>query len=91
MKSLKNTVFLVLAGLAAYGVYKQVNLMNREENYINECKKQILEKGYLVKDSWCFNLPENNYLEYTFTDLSERDYTVVFSKIQNTITSFREV
>lgn len=24
--------------------------------------------GYEIKDSWSFNLPENNYLEFSFTD-----------------------
>lgn len=91
MKKFKNTALFLLLGLAVYGAYRQVNLMNKEENYINECKRQIVGRGYRIKDSWCFNLPENNYLEFTFTDFNEKDYTVVFSKIENIITSFREV
>lgn len=91
MKTLKNTLLFFLLGAAAYAAYKKVDTIKKEDEYVNECKKQILSIGHEIKDSWCFNLPENNYLEFTFTDFKQKNYTVVFSKTENKITSFVEV
>lgn len=83
--------FLVALGLCTYPAYRKVTQLQREDNYIKECKKQILQRGYEIKDSWCFNLQENNYLEFTFTDYKNKNYTVVFSKPENAITEIKEV
>ncbi|MDO4813967.1 MAG: hypothetical protein Q3988_02605 [Gemella sp.] len=91
MKSLKNAFLFFSLGVAAYATYKKVNSVQKEEGFITDCKKQILDRGYEIKDSWCFNLPENNYLEFTFTDYKGKDYTVVYSKTESKITSFIEV
>lgn len=91
MGKFKKIVLVATLGLCTYKVYKEVTALKKEDDYIRECKKQILDKGYEIKDSWCFNLPENNYLEFTFTDYKNENYTVVFNKEENSIISIKEV
>lgn len=91
MKKLKKITLLLGIGLSTYAVYKKLTALQKEDNYILECKKQILNLDYEIKDSWCFNLPENNYLEFTFTDYKNKNYTVVFNKETNQINSIKEV
>ena len=91
MSKFKKLTLVVALGLCTYPVYRKINSLYKEDNYIQECKKRILEEGYEIKDSWCFNLPENNYLEFTFSDYKDKNYTVVFSKIENNIISIKEV
>lgn len=87
----KKIIFFVALGLCTYPVYKKITKLQKEDNYIKECKRQILDLGYEIKDSWCFNLPENNYLEFSFTDYKNGNYTVVFNKVDNKIVSIKEV
>lgn len=91
MSKLKKVALVAALGLCTYPVYRKLTALKREDNYINECKTQILQRGYEIKDSWCFNLPENNYLEFTFTDYKNKNYTIVFSKTENKIISIKEV
>lgn len=91
MSKFKKITLLVALGIATYPVYKKFNSLYKEDVYIKECKKQILDRGYEIKDSWCFNLPENNYLEFTFTDYKGKNYTVVFSKVNSKIVTIKGV
>ncbi|MBU0278298.1 hypothetical protein [Gemella sp. zg-1178] len=91
MSKLKKIALLCALGLCTYPVYKKINNLKKEDDYIIECKKTILEMGYEIRDSWCFNLPENNYLEFSFTDYKNKNYTVVFNKLENKIISIKEV
>lgn len=91
MSKLKKITLLVALSLAIYPTYKKVTKFYKEYNYIKKCKQQILEKGYEIKDSWCFNLPQNNYLEFSFTDYKNKNYNVIFSKIKNEIVTIKEV
>lgn len=87
----KKVLVIGALALCTYPAYRKITSLQREDNFINECKKQILDRGYEIKDSWCFNLQENNYLEFTFTDYKNKNYTLVFSKIENRIVSLKEV
>ncbi|MBF0714872.1 hypothetical protein [Gemelliphila palaticanis] len=91
MGKYKKITLLIALGLATYPAYRKINKLYKEDNYIKDCKKQILDRGYEIKDSWCLSLPENNYLEFTFTDYKNKNYTVIYSKLENKITSIKEV
>ncbi|MBF0710098.1 MULTISPECIES: hypothetical protein [unclassified Gemella] len=91
MKTLKNIILFFSLGAAVYAIYKKIDTVKREDGYVEECKKQIFARGLEIKDSWYFNLIENNYLEFVFTDFKQKNYKVIFSKIENKITAFTEV
>ena len=50
MKNKNRVCMLFVLIVTGYLVYKKTKVLNDFDNSINECKKQIFQKGYKIKD-----------------------------------------
>lgn len=91
MKNKNRVCMLFVLIVTGYLVYKKTKVLNDFDNSINECKKQIFQKGYKIKDSWSYNVPKNTYLEFGFSDYENMNYEVIFNKFKNSLVYIKKI